>query len=97
MADQRGYFGAAAIPWFNGGLFGDDDVLPLGLNQLNDLRAAARLDWSAIDPAIFGTLSAAPPLAAEHRTIDITTINPICSLNRNLRRQCGRARCGGWL
>ena len=39
----------------NGGLF-EDDVLPLGQNQLRDLADAARLDWKAIDPAIFGTL-----------------------------------------
>src|SRR5205085_11279654 len=56
MANPHGRFGAAAIPWFNGGLFDDDKVLPLGINQLNDLAAAARLDWSAIDPTIFGTL-----------------------------------------
>jgi hypothetical protein len=56
MAERNGLFGAVAIPWFNGGLFDDEDVLPLGQNQLGDLRGAARLDWSAIDPTIFGTL-----------------------------------------
>src|SRR6202035_2855096 len=30
MANPHGRFGTAAIPWFNGGLFDDDDVLPLG-------------------------------------------------------------------
>ena len=49
-------FGMAAIPWFNGGLFDDDDVLPLGQNAVRDLMTAARLDWKAIDPTIFGTL-----------------------------------------
>jgi hypothetical protein len=33
MANPHSHFGAAAIPWFNGGLFDDDDVLPLGQNQ----------------------------------------------------------------
>jgi type II restriction/modification system DNA methylase subunit YeeA len=56
MANPNGHFGPFAIQWFNGGLFDDDDVLPLGQNQLRDLTDAARLDWKAIDPTIFGTL-----------------------------------------
>ncbi|HVB18470.1 MAG TPA: DNA methyltransferase, partial [Stellaceae bacterium] len=56
MANPHGRFGTVAVPWFNGGLFDDDDVLPLGQNQLRDLTTAARLDWKAIDPTIFGTL-----------------------------------------
>jgi type II restriction/modification system DNA methylase subunit YeeA len=56
MANRNGRFGTAAIPWFNGGLFDDDDVLPLGPVAVEDLRTAARLDWKAIDPTIFGAL-----------------------------------------
>ena len=56
MANRNGRFGTAAIPWFNGGLFDDDDVLPLGMVAVRDLVTAARLDWKAIDPTIFGTL-----------------------------------------
>lgn len=56
MANRNGRYGSVAIPWFNGGLFDDDDVLPLGINAVRDLTAAARLDWQAIDPTIFGTL-----------------------------------------
>ncbi|HEX3860431.1 MAG TPA: DNA methyltransferase [Stellaceae bacterium] len=56
MANRNGRFGTVAIPWFNGGLFDDDDVLPLGLIAVRDLMTAARLDWKAIDPTIFGTL-----------------------------------------
>ena len=56
MANRNGRFGATAIPWFNGGLFDDDDVLPVGLVAVRDLVTAARLDWSVIDPTIFGTL-----------------------------------------
>ena len=56
MANWNGRFGTVAIPWFNGGLFDDDDVLPLGILPIRDLMAAARLDWGAIDPTIFGTL-----------------------------------------
>jgi len=40
----------------NGGLFDDDDVLPVSEIEIRDLVGAARLDWSAIDPTIFGTL-----------------------------------------
>lgn len=56
MANPNGRFGMTAIPWFNGGLFDDDDVLPLGIVAVGDLMIAARLDWKAIDPTIFGTL-----------------------------------------
>jgi hypothetical protein len=56
MANRNGRFGKAPILWFNGGLFDDDDVLPLGIVAVQDLRTAARLDWKAIDPTIFGTL-----------------------------------------
>jgi len=56
MANRNGRFGKAAIPWFNGGLFDDDDVLPLGIVAVQGLMTAAGLDWKAIDPTIFGTL-----------------------------------------
>ena len=39
----------------DGGLFDDDDVLPLHLFAIKDVAEAARLDWSAIEPSIFGT------------------------------------------
>lgn len=44
------------IEWFNGGLFDDDAVLPLSSEDLKDLLAASKLDWSDIDPSILGTL-----------------------------------------
>jgi hypothetical protein len=56
MRNDRGRFGTTPIPWFNGGLFDDDDVLPLGFLEVRDLAAATRLDWAAIEPSIFGTL-----------------------------------------
>jgi type II restriction/modification system DNA methylase subunit YeeA len=56
MANRNGRFGTAAIPWFNGGLFDDDDVLPVRIVAVQNLMTAARLDWKAIDPTIFGTL-----------------------------------------
>jgi type II restriction/modification system DNA methylase subunit YeeA len=57
MRDEKaGRFGTHRIPWFNGGLFDDDEVLPLGGLDIQKLADAARLDWGAIEPSIFGTL-----------------------------------------
>ncbi len=53
---KGGYFGADHIEWFNGGLFDDDDALPLDHSALQLTLLAARLDWSDIEPSIFGTL-----------------------------------------
>ncbi len=53
---QGGRFGFEEIAWFNGGLFDDDHCLPLEKADLDTLHSAAALDWSAIEPAIFGTL-----------------------------------------
>ena len=51
-----GLFGVEAVPWFNGGLFATIDVPTLGTADVAALKAATALNWSAIDPSIFGTL-----------------------------------------
>ncbi|WP_310463414.1 DNA methyltransferase [Sphaerotilus sp.] len=51
-----GQFGVDDIPWFNGGLFKTVEVPPLTTEDVLALQAASSLDWSAIDPSIFGTL-----------------------------------------
>lgn len=51
-----GDYGDDTIPWFNGGLFAQVAVPPLTTADLVELREAARMDWRAIDPSIFGTL-----------------------------------------
>lgn len=51
-----GDFGEHSIDWFNGGLFTEIDIIPLPLSQIKALLDAARLDWSNINPSIFGTL-----------------------------------------
>ncbi|OAN78208.1 DNA methyltransferase [Sulfitobacter sp. EhC04] len=51
-----GMVGFEQVDWFNGGLFDNDDVLPLAWEDLDDLIRAAHLDWSDIDPSILGTL-----------------------------------------
>ena len=44
------------IDWFNGGLFDDDETLPLDHAELKLVLRCAELDWSNIEPSIFGTL-----------------------------------------
>lgn len=44
------------IEWFNGGLFENDSTLPLLNDELKLLLEACLLDWSEIEPSIFGTL-----------------------------------------
>ena len=51
-----GLFGVDAVPWFNGGLFKQIGVPELTAADVAALKAASALNWSAIDPSIFGTL-----------------------------------------
>lgn len=53
---EGGNFGAEFIDWFNGGLFADDDVLPLEPGGIRAVLKVCRLNWSEIEPSIFGTL-----------------------------------------
>lgn len=56
MASGGGMFGVERISWFNGGLFDSTDVLTLTSPEIGLLLEVGRLDWSRIEPAIFGTL-----------------------------------------
>jgi type II restriction/modification system DNA methylase subunit YeeA len=56
MSDRNGEFGEHLIQWFNGGLFDDDLALPLISDDIDKLINVSLLDWSAIEPSIFGTL-----------------------------------------
>ncbi|MDE3202269.1 MAG: class I SAM-dependent DNA methyltransferase [Acidobacteriota bacterium] len=56
MSAKGSTFGMYDIHYFNGGLFADDEVFDLAEADLAALRAAAELDWSTVEPAIFGTL-----------------------------------------
>jgi hypothetical protein len=51
-----GDFGLEPIRHFNGNLFDDRTVLDLTADEVKRITAAATLDWSAVDPSIFGTL-----------------------------------------
>jgi type II restriction/modification system DNA methylase subunit YeeA len=54
--ETGGEFDLTDIAWFNGGLFDGRRALPLDSGDIGLLQAAASLDWSQIDPTIFGTL-----------------------------------------
>lgn len=56
MSTDGGVFGAERIQWFNGGLFDGDEVLPLLGGEITLIQEVSRLDWSQVEPAIFGTL-----------------------------------------
>src|SRR5256885_10098020 len=51
-----GRIGFEHVACFNGGLFDDDDALPLTKEEITLTLRAANLDWAEIDPSILGTL-----------------------------------------
>src|SRR6266498_4224106 len=51
-----GYFGSDRILHFNGGLFDNENVLPLDSADMDIIADIDALDWGAIEPSIFGTL-----------------------------------------
>jgi len=51
-----GAFGADDIAHFNGDLFTDAEVFDLSMDDIETLLRVSTLDWSSIEPAIFGTL-----------------------------------------
>ena len=53
---RGGLFGTDEILHFNGGLFADSEVIDLMPGEMLKLRDVSRLDWSALEPSIFGTL-----------------------------------------
>lgn len=51
-----GDFGLEEIKHFDGNLFTESPVLALTEEEIGSVQAAARVEWSAVDPSIFGTL-----------------------------------------
>ena len=51
-----GEFGLETILHFNGNLFDGATVPELAADEVVRITASARLDWSAVEPSIFGTL-----------------------------------------
>jgi len=56
MSTSGNNFGPLDIAWFNGGLFSDDTALEMTSADMVTLRKAAALDWSNVEPSVFGTL-----------------------------------------
>ncbi len=57
QAMDRGQpFDFELIRRFNGALFKDATALPLQADEVHDLAGVAALDWSFVEPSIFGTL-----------------------------------------
>lgn len=56
MSSGGGLFGAERVRWFNGGLFDGPDVIKIDADEIKVLRGLSELDWSQVEPAIFGTL-----------------------------------------
>lgn len=54
--DEGGRFGLHRFLRFNGHFFKDREALPLTRAELGVLHRAALADWSAVEPAIMGTL-----------------------------------------
>jgi type II restriction/modification system DNA methylase subunit YeeA len=54
--ESGGDYDLTEIAHFNGGLFDGRRALELKSDEIGLLQAAATLDWSQIDPTIFGTL-----------------------------------------
>lgn len=54
--DQGGMFGAEELHKFNGHFFKSVEALPLEPADVTLMIEAARFDWSAVEPSIFGTL-----------------------------------------
>lgn len=54
--NSGGPVGFETVPWFNGGLFDDDQAIPLTRDDLELVHNAAKLYWADIDPSILGTL-----------------------------------------
>jgi hypothetical protein len=89
--DTGGDFGADLIARFNGHFFATVEALPLEPSDVKLLVEAARLEWSAVEPSIFGTLlvralepSERHKLGAEYtprayieRLVEPTVIEPI--------------------
>jgi hypothetical protein len=54
--DEFSHVVETRVRHFNGGLFKDTTVFPLGREEIGELLAAANYSWTEVDPAIFGTL-----------------------------------------
>ncbi|MCE9555703.1 MAG: N-6 DNA methylase [Planctomycetes bacterium] len=65
------------VNYFNGGLFADPARLELHGDELNQLKAAAKKNWSNVRPEIFGTLFQHSTEAQERRAFGAHFTSPV--------------------
>ena len=96
---EGGFLFVHPIRRFDGNLFSESPALALTADEVESVRAAARLDWGVVDPSIFGTLfergldpDTRAQLGAQYTSrADIETlIEPVVMLP--LRREWERTR-----
>jgi hypothetical protein len=101
-----GSFGFDDIAYFNGDLFTDAEVLELSVDDLDTLLRVSKLDWSSVEPAIFGTLferSLDPDkrsqLGAHYTSLTdiLLIVEPVCGrsnfLNAKKLESCPQKSC----
>src|SRR5262249_33046267 len=94
---------------FNGNLFAEAKVLPLGREEIGELFEAAQKDWHEVEPAIFGTLleqaldpaerkrlgAHYTPRAYVERLVVATIIEPLREDWRNVQAAAETKRAAG--
>jgi len=94
---------------FNGNLFADARVLPLGREEIGELAEAANKNWREVEPAIFGTLleqaldpaerrrlgAHYTPRAYVERLVVATIIEPLREDWRNVQATAENLRSSG--
>jgi len=94
---------------FNGNLFAEAKVLPLGREEIGELAEAANKDWHEVEPAIFGTLleqaldpderrrlgAHYTPRAYVERLVIATIIEPLREDWRNVQAAAETKRAAG--
>ena len=93
---------------FNGNLFVEAKVLPLGREEIGELYEAAKKDWHKVEPAIFGTLLEQALDPAERRKLGahytprayvermvVATIEPLREDWRNVQATAETKRAAG--
>jgi len=94
---------------FNGNLFAEAKVLPLGREEIGELYEASQKDWHEVEPAIFGALleqaldkaerkrlgAHYTPRAYVERLVVVTVIEPLREDWRNVQATAETKRAGG--
>jgi hypothetical protein len=90
-----GLVGFQRVDWFNGGLFDDAAGLPLEREDIAEVLAAARLDWSDIDPSSSAPSSSAASTRTSAASSARTTPTARRSCKSSARSSSSRWRASG--